>query len=270
MSISSELQNSLRIPVKELTLSFEDISSTTQLFSRASRLRPRLNGILRWDDMEPEERRLVEDFVNHREVDGRLIALSLVVVCYGLLEKFVRELIERAVKAIDAELRNFDRLPESLTQENIFRTGKALQSIKGTRSHDRYEYSSLARNLGTCIPGSGRYTLNAACFSAEPGILTPTNIDQMFQRIGINLDWDKFGSNSALKRLLGEPRTRDCKYAVQKLLRDIVTKRNTVAHSGGLGIVVDDSEFQLIIEFIPVFCTELVEHVAAKLQTKYG
>ena len=270
MSISSTLQAAAKAPAEELILSLEDLSATTQLFARASRLRPRLNAMLRWETLQAEERRLVSEFIEYRDANEKIVSLSLIVVCYGLLEKFVRELLERAVAVINSELKIFDRLPKSLTNENIFRTGVALQSIRGTRSHLKFEYSLLARNLGTCAIGADSYVLNAQCFSFGHGILTPTSIDHLFQRIGVELDWDRFGANSKLKALLGEPRTRDCTKATRNFLEDLVTKRNVVAHSGGLEIVITDNEFERVKNILPIFCTILVEQVATQLQSKYG
>lgn len=270
MTISNALQKSVKAPTEKLQLSLNDISATTQLFSRASRLRPRLREMLRWENLQADERRLVQDFIGHREANENAIALSLVVVCYGLLEKFVRELLERTVKVIDSELEDFNELPEQLTSENIYRTGIALQSIKSNSPHVTFDFALLARNLGTCYPNSDSYTLNASCFSIGHGILTPRNMEQIFQRIGVKIDWDRFGSNTDLKKLLKEPRTRDCAKAIRNFLEELVKKRNIVAHSGGLEIVVGESEFEAVTEIIPIFCKILVEQVSSELEKRYG
>ena len=82
-----------------------------------------------------------------RDVSGDPIVSSLLVICYGALEGYVSQMIERAVEAVGATCASIDELPESLLVENVFRTGRAYLTAKDGGGHRRFDFPALARAL---------------------------------------------------------------------------------------------------------------------------
>ena len=265
MRISEVFEAEIAAPKSELEASLAEVESTLHFFSTAMSLRPRLGAVLSWNNLPRYERKLAQDFMDEREASVRAFLLGSCVICYGSLEEFMRNVVERAVRALNAGCTDLDAIPEDVLRENIYRTGQVLQTVKGGLARREYGYTELARALGSCSAGTANFSLNEVCFSFSHGVMSPPNIESLLRRLSVSVDWDRFGENNDIRRVCGESRTRDCSIAVQGWIRSLVNVRNVAAHTGGLNIEVTQEDMETYIGLLPPFCSVLISEVGRQL-----
>ena len=268
MSISSRLVAEIATPSMELEAKLAEVEATLSLVSAAIQIRPRLSRMLRWDGLGNYERQLTNQFVGVRDVSTRMVLTGLMVVCYGSLERFLKELVERAVSVLNEECAKLDELPAGIRQENVFRTGQALQTVKDPGNWAEYDYMGLAKSLGSCEDGSIDYSLNARCFTFAQKVMSPTNIDLLLERIGVRLNWDCFGRDDDIKRTFGQTRTRDCSKAVRESVGFLVRVRNVASHTGDLDVELEKQHIDMYVKLLPPFCAILVAEVGKQLEKR--
>lgn len=100
MSISSTLNAEIVGAERELVAKLSEVEATVALMSASITMRPRLGGMLNWDSMRDYEKGLAREFIQLRDASLPTTLKSLLVVCYGSFEHFVRELVEKAVFAV--------------------------------------------------------------------------------------------------------------------------------------------------------------------------
>ena len=270
MNLSDALVSEINAPYKELSAKLEGVVSVCRFMDDSLRVRPRLGKMLNWENLDQAEQELATSFISTRDVNDQIFYSSLYILSYGVLEAFIRKVVERAVEVISKCDSKFEELPVQLQNENIFRTGVALQSIRKPSDYYKIEYYKLVDNLGTCVRGNDNFILNCEVFSFNHGVLTPDNIDKLFARIGIEIKWDTFGGNPNLKSLLGETRTRDCTKSVKQYISESVKKRNVIAHTGMTGEQVTKEELDMVARFISLFADVLYKYIADQIEQKYG
>ncbi|MDE0006172.1 MAG: HEPN domain-containing protein [Rhodospirillaceae bacterium] len=270
MRISEYFQKEIADPKRELEAQLRDIELSARFLSKAVALRPRLGRLVHWESIEVHERPLVSEFVRLRDANSRPVLNSLLVVCYGAYEKFIGELVQRLVEAVNQGCKRVDDVPATILRENVYLTGKVYQTVKGQKLLREYDYVALAKALGTCENESSEFVLNSVCFSFQPGIMTSSNLEGLLRRVGIGLNWDRFGSHNEIKGILGVKRTRDCSKALQSSLDELVRVRNIVSHTGELNLVRDVEEVDRYAKLLRIFCTVLASHVGSQIEKNIG
>ncbi len=269
MKISDQFRKRARPTLATARAIVAEVRETAMFLSAATRLRPRLGPMLMWNGIDDGSKRLGQEFMNSRNTNDGVAYGAFFVVCYGALEEYLRDILTFAVEAINAASGSFDGLPPKLAEENVYRTGIALQSIRRPLAHTSYDFQALAANLATCS-GGDTFLLNASCFTTGHGVLNAENIAKLFGRISIEIQWDSFGRDQALRDILEETGTRECATATRAFLDQLASNRNRVAHTGGLASPPAIGELTNVIEFLDRFSSLLLEEVAQQLQKKFG
>ena len=178
--------------------------------------------------------------------------------------------MERAIAAVNSGCKRMEDLPQFIINENIFRTGQVLQTVKAQRTSRSYDFMALADALSSCKVGSKGISLNAVCFPFEHGIVSLGNIDTLLKRLGVILDWDCFGSNAQIKYVLGEQGTRKCSKEVKKAVSELVDARNVISHTGGLQLEKHVEDVRKYTRLLPAFCSVLAAEVGKQMDEKFG
>ncbi len=270
MPIHDRFQKHIENQNRQLEAAFGEIERLFNFVLESDKLRPRLGNMVDWGAVSKEEKNLLNQYMGFNDVNKQIASLSLLVLCYGNLERFLRAALEKAVLAIDESYPKFLDLPPLIRTENIFRTGQAFMLVKDETSTRDYDFSKLSKNIGQCLPESESYALNAICFTIGHGIVTEENINAMFRRIDLKIDWDFLGRDKELRKLLKEDKTRDCTKSAKEILKNLIARRNIIAHSGGSELVIEDEHLSLLLRFIPYFCRGFSEHVGVLLRNRYN
>lgn len=266
MSISDELAGRMSGPKRALDARLGEAETAAKFVGTALSLRPRLGrAAIPWDSLSGEDRELTQRFLSARDVSADPLIPSLLVICYGAFEAYINEMIKRAADAVGATRTAIDKLPESLLVENVFRTGRAYLTAKAESAHKRFDFPALARALAACEPGNREFSLNAECFGYEIGVVSLENLRRALARLGVDLNWDSFGRDADIRRILGHDSTRRCAKAVETTVQDLVRDRNVISHTGYTHDTRDVDDICRYAQVLRRFCRILTDEVAAQM-----
>jgi hypothetical protein len=261
VSLSDALIREIDAQHRQLNAAMAELGLTAEFARTAFRLRPRLNPMLSWGILQDDDKGLVQNFLDGGGANQAAFFNGLSLVAYGVYENFVVELVGRSALVMARHAGRFDEYP--LCDEHIFRTGQALRSIKGRR-REGFDYFLLAKNLATCVPGNQAFTINHHVFADDRGSMDVDQIDNLFKRLGLDLDWDRFGAVPDLQDLLGRSGTRNCTNETKRFLNSAVAVRNKIAHTG-TGDVDAGMGVHKLMRFYPIFLAVLVTTVGHSL-----
>jgi hypothetical protein len=251
--------------LKEFDVALDDVLANIKFVSSSTHLRPRLNGVVGWDMLNPEAKAMVQGFIRQKEVDVNLIYRGFVTILAGAFEHLVRRLIQDAVTALNQAIPKYEALHDSIQLQNTYRTGQALATIAEPIDHHTIDYSMLGANLATCFPGAASYVLNADAFAIYVSNMTPRNIIEAFKRLGILINWDDFGKISLMRDTLETKDTRETARSTEEFLREFIRKRNKIAHTSSGGIAVTETDIIQMVKFLRTFGGSLALVVTEKL-----
>lgn len=165
---------------------------------------------------------------------------AFAVALYASFEKFIENLVAAYVR-LEARRVQYAQLPPKLVKKHLSRTAEIL--ARGRLGEGRYaglRDLDVVKNLFECLNGVTPYTLNEAAVIAHDMNLRHVEIDTLFAAVGIEQVCDRVRRADALlewycatKELDTPPREGVPAAIVEERLRDIVERRNQVAHRGG-------------------------------------
>lgn len=250
--------------VRDFESALREIEEGVEFVRAATRLRPRLGKLVRWETLEADGKTLVaafldrKDFVESRSYSGYVVVLA---ACF---EEFVRGLIQAAVEKIAQSARSYDDIPEKLKNQNINLTGHALLTALNPPDHFKIDYWELVSNLVTCKAGADAFLLNPAAFALDVSNVTPANLGRILERIDFNFDWDNLGRLPAMQELLGTEGTKTTANASENFLLNFIRIRNQVAHAGIGGRIVTEEEVRKSIEYFCIAAPCLAKAIEAR------
>jgi RiboL-PSP-HEPN len=165
---------------------------------------------------------------------------AFVVALYASFEKYIENLVA-AYANLNARRVPYTDLPISLKKKHLHQTADLL--LRGALATGRFPgYGELeaVKNLFECLHGVTPYTLNEPAVVAHSANLRSLEIDKLFAAIGIEHICSSVRGADALlewyctsKELAAAPHDGVPLTTVEERLKEIVERRNQVAHRGG-------------------------------------
>ena len=240
--------------VKRISLTeINEIQTCLNFIVTGTILRPRLGAILYSSSAQDYEKGLAEQFISFKDVESKIFLNSLLIATYGIYEKFIREICIASIKTINLKYKNYDELREKVRNQNILLTGKAFSSIFEPLDHFTHTYEDLVKNISTCTKGSCGYSLNSQLFGLYHNILNTENIERLFGRMDINVNWDEIAKNGSYETIYGQMKTRDTSNQIQLEIDNFVRSRNVISHTGPAVVDIPIGDIKRIIEFLKIF-----------------
>jgi hypothetical protein len=180
---------------------------------------------------------VVQRYVSiRRRFDYAAFAVAL----YASFEKFVENLITAYVR-LEARRVDYANLPEKLTDKHLAGTAEMLWRRRlGEGRYVGLSELGAVKNLFECLSGIKPYALNEAVVSAHDANLRAGEVDAVFGAAGIERVCDRACRADALvawycnaQRLDAPPQDGVKRTVLEERLKDIVERRNQVAHRGG-------------------------------------
>ncbi len=187
--------------------------------------------------LEGHKDSLVRQYVTiRRRFDYAAFAVAL----YASFEKFVENLVAAYAKLVACRVPYTD-LPTKLVTKHLLQTADLLS--RGEVGAGRYagiRELDVVKNLFECLNGDTPYTLNEPAVVAHSANLRSGEIDKLFAAVGIEqvcsrvrradalLDWYCTSNELAAAPQDGLPVA-----TIEERIKDIVERRNQVAHRGG-------------------------------------
>jgi hypothetical protein len=180
---------------------------------------------------------LVRQYVRSRR---RFDYAAFVVALYAALEKFIENLVV-AYARLEAHRVQYADLPPKLVKKHLYRTAELLSHGRlGESRHAGLREIDVVKNLFQCLNGDKPYTLNEAAVAAHDRNLRAPEIDTLFAAVGIEKICERARRADALLKwycatngIDAPPQDGVPATTVDERLKDIVERRNQVAHRGG-------------------------------------
>lgn len=253
---------------KEHAAALEEIDRYMAFVSAAGHVRPWVGSLIDRSMLEQHQVTGLTRFISQKDYQLEVGYGGLLIGIGAAFEHFVRRIIKEGVQWINKKIDKFEKLPESLRQQNWIRSGHALVTVAEPPVEFIFDYEEISHNLSGCRKGGGALILNAEAFSINITNINQKRIDESLNRIGIKLDWDVFGGNKDLQKLFQTKGARDTRDEVQKYLKKFVVQRNRIAHSG-IGVRVVQLDLDTALAFFKAFGLQLGEAVEAALKKTY-
>lgn len=250
----------------QFSLALDELQGGVDFLRASSRLRPRLGPFVNWQAVVGDAKNLINDFLELKEVELSPHYRGMIVVLCGAFEEFVRRLVQDAVARINEKAAAFDDVPETVRIQNVHLTGRALLAAKDPPDHIAIDSTTLASGLSTCVSGAVEFKLNAEAFSLFITNLTPSHLDTVCRSFGVEIDWDFIGGLATFEALFGTTGARATGKQAAARLKQFVSLRNRIAHTGAGGITVSDMDVEDYIKFFRAFAPRLVTYVEGKLR----
>jgi hypothetical protein len=254
----------------QLHIALDEVEASLRFVSVASHLRPRLGPLIQWSCLDTAAKDLVNNFLKQNTDRTEIIYRGMIAFIYGGFEQFVREVITEVVTVVDRNTTNFNQLSDAMRIQNMVRTGYALKTAAEPPDHLVFDYHLLCRNIGSCIPDSENFRLNAEAFTLLVWSVAPKHLTDMFHKVGIDLNMDEFGKTQALREILGTSGTRQTANAAEEYLRKFIQTRNRIAHTGSGGITIAESDVVMAVGFFRAFSGTLADLVHKGLEKRLG
>lgn len=257
----------MKPPLEELTILLGEISADTDFVAAAAQLRPRLNGVVRWDGMGAEERKIVQSFLKIKESRTEGLYGPLLVRLLAAFERYLRTLIAWTVDQHNSVAGKYEDISPSMAQRNRLLTGRVL-ALAEVPDHLMFDISALIENLATCRPGrAGSFRLNSVVFGSGIAGFSPKHLDTALEWIDIDNCWDALGKDTELTTILGTKGARQTGTGAKDKLKELSRVRNRLAH-GGDGIPsISESDLREAITFIGTFSKALEDLVVATVKS---
>jgi len=164
---------------------------------------------------------------------------AFAVALYASFEKFIEGLVV-AYAQLESRRLQYSALPQKLVKKHLLRTADMLS--RGRIGEGRYANLTeldVVKNLFDCLNGTRPYTLNEAAVVAHDVNLRVGEVDALFAAVGVDTMCERVRRADVLvewyRDVNGLPATQHEVPAVtiEERLKDIVERRNQVAHRGG-------------------------------------
>jgi hypothetical protein len=252
--------------LKEFNVALDEVARTLNFISSSAHLRPRLGSVVAWNGIKPEEKQMVQNFIQQKDVELGIVYRGFVILLAGNFEHFVRRLLHDAVSELNKLTSKYEDLHATIRLHNVYRSGQALATAAEPIDHFPVDYANVAKNLATCLSGSDQYILNAEAFTIHIMNTTPKNFIDAFRRVGISIEWNDLGQVKALRDALEKKDTAETANSTESFLRDFIRLRNRIAHTGTSGASITESEITQYMKVLRGFTVAVAQVVATKLE----
>lgn len=206
------------------------------------------------------------------QVRRRFDYAAFIVALYTSYERFIEELVASYVILESGRL-DYSGLPQRLKEQHVIKTAEILMRRRvGEGRYKGLTELLIVKNLFDCLNGARPYVLNKAAVIAHDANLRPDQIDQLFTNIGIEqvcqkvrqtddlLDWYR-----GVKELESNPQDGIPASLIEERIRDLVERRNQIAHGGGNPLDLLGVEDMLeLLTFVLSFARSVFRVVAGK------
>lgn len=172
-------------------------------------------------------------------------------------EEFLRQtLISRIIKEAKS-VSCFEDLGEEVHNLHMVATGHLLaKRHKPPQQLKRIDLYDVCSKLGTCVPKSPSFCLNAEAIAVLKPQLDIDNYFSVLNKFKCGISWSKLGGAENIKKYFNVSRSCDAKKNLIAFYADMVRHRNRIAHTGASA---DIEEQRLVdhIELLSIFAEEI-------------
>lgn len=179
---------------------------------------------------------------------------SITISLYGILEKHIGVWIKEYISNLPTIIHDYSKLPDKF-REDHFNLSVKLLGLIGEKKHSKYEgieKHSVLSKLSSCIETPLNFQLNSDAFYIHSGNLKHVKIAEALNYLDIKL-------NPRLKAIGQRQEGFLCDNLSNieskgdelfRLIDELVTRRNDIAHGGDIDNILSLTEFTQYIDFL--------------------
>ena len=242
-----------------------EITIDADFVTMAAQLRPRLNGVVRWEGIGDDEKGIVQSFLRIKESRPEGLYGPLLVRLLAAFERYVRALVVWTVDRRNQAAKKYEDLSPTITSRNRILTGRVLASAE-LPDHLVFDIPALIENLATCKAG-GAFRLNTTVFTFGIAGCSPKHLDIALEYVDIGDCWDSLGRDVQLSSILGTKGARPTGTGAKDKLKELTRLRNHLAHGGDGTPHISETDLRDAIMFITAFSKALEDLVLANVKS---
>ena len=193
--------------------------------------------------LNAHENTLLSQISEARTDRKRYIYTVSIISLYGLLERFVDNLIEAFIACIANSVSSFAEMPANIQENHIPMSIALVKAIGEDRHRTAITQKEAIDNLHSCLSGDKNFRVNGAAFVLHRGNITLAKITEFLTSIGIDAHLRRITLAPEFISFFQE-KERDIHkvadsdlHALLQPINDLVDRRNQVSHG-----VIDDIE----------------------------
>lgn len=160
----------------------------------------------------------------------------------SVFETFFKAYAETVIVRQESATR-YELLPIALRKSNVYYTGRVFTKIHEGVSGRLVDFDMYSRNIGTCLPQSEKFKINAEAFTMFVGNCTPDIIDKLMKDCGFTgFTWDEVAKGGNLATLLKESSHRKAGKLARDKVANYLERRNALVHQGAQHQTVSTSD----------------------------
>lgn len=205
---------------------------------------------------------------------------AIIVTLYGLLERFVEDLIEYYIDQLSNMIKSYTDLPSDFRIKHSRLSAELLTRIEQQRYQGLISARDVIKNLHSCFE-SEVYSLNVHAFTYHSSNIRHDSISQLMEAIGVEAiamrakhdeRFCDFLRASAFPEMNNERIAKLEDKIIFATLNELADRRNDVAH-GVRGDILAPALLRSFLEYVREYCNVLFRIVTTGLlpyQIKYS
>ena len=194
---------------------------------------------------------------------------SITISLYGILEKSISLWIKEYISHLPKIINNYNDLSDGF-RENHFDLSVKLLALIGEKKHAKYESlekEKVLAKLSSCIENPSSFQLNSDAFYPRSGNLKHKKIVEALNYLDIKL-------TASLKTVGQRPGGFLCDAIPNidnrgddlfRLIDELVTRRNDIAHGEDIDDILNITEFDEYIDFLEGYGIAIFQTLTEKL-----
>ncbi len=244
-------------------VALDEISKHARFFSYAQNLRRLGHASFAMDRLGDGERALIRSFIESRLEDSAPTFDALYVSICAHFEEFIRDIHRSILVDLNKKYAPVDKLKMQLLKNHVVATGHLMVRSQSYPRAMKLDINAYALNVGGCSPGNAKYVLNADSFTFFFQGCSPEALEELFEKIGMTLEWDTFGRDAGIKNFFRGGGVREVAKLARNFVSDFVKERNSIAHGGARSQSISEQSVIDATLFFKLFSNVLLGQVAS-------
>ncbi len=240
----------------------DEVVACSSFLERSLDLRPHIYTMLDNNALDDSKRELVNSFYSHSDLRIDLTHRSVYASNAAYFENFIRKIAIAAIKIQNRKKIKVEKAKVKLIDENIYRSGQALSSIRSPHTYHKFDHSSIADAILNNADNTKELILHPEALVINAGSTTDKNIENLFARGDIIINWDNLCKKSELSNFFSIKGPRETSKETKLRLNNMVEHRNRIAHQGASASDIEYQDLNDQIKFISAFSTDLLKFLS--------
>lgn len=194
---------------------------------------------------------------------------SITISLYGILEKHIGIWIKEYITQLPKIITSYNDLPEKF-REDHFNLSMKLIGLISEKRHTKYEgmrKEDILAKLNSCIEKPSHFQLNSDAFYLRSGNLKHVRIAEALSCLDIDLNYNLKVIGQRPEGFLYDraPNIRNKGNELFRLIDDIVSRRNDIAHGEDVDNIISISEFSELVDFLEGYGRAVFQTLIEKL-----